>query len=73
MTGVVDLLAAPAIRRPTFVAADLRGLAVPAATLALAALAGAQPTDDGLARLRAACRRAWAAADAGERRSSRRR
>ncbi len=65
VTGVVDLLAAPMIQRPTFLAADLRGLALPAATLSVAAVAGGPTPDDGLAGLRAACREAWAAADAG--------
>jgi glycerol-1-phosphatase len=74
LTGVTDvatLLAAPPDRRPTFVAADLRGLLRPAAELRiLASLAGSMARGDdrrgreldGLDGLRAACRRAWAAA-----------
>ncbi|MGD9956950.1 MAG: HAD-IIA family hydrolase [Candidatus Nanopelagicales bacterium] len=65
VTGVVDLLAAPPSRRPTYLAADLRGLALPRFVLALAPPEG-PVTDDGLASLRAACRAAWSAADAGE-------
>lgn len=65
VTGVVDLLAAPAIRRPTFIAADLRGLALPVTTVSVALPASGSGPDDGLARLRAACRAAWSAADAG--------
>ncbi|MFC6238604.1 HAD-IIA family hydrolase [Longivirga aurantiaca] len=65
VTGVAALLAAPPIRRPTFIAADLRGLALPLATVSVAVPPGAPGSDDGLARLRAACRAAWSAADAG--------
>ena len=66
LTGVTDvatLLAAPSEQRPTFLAADLRGLLAPAGTLALAGAGTAG--DDGLAALRAGCRRAWAARDSG--------
>jgi HAD superfamily hydrolase (TIGR01450 family) len=64
--GVLDLLAAPADRRPTYLAADLRGLSRSASILALAGGdAGATDTGDGLGALRRACRRAWAAADSG--------
>jgi glycerol-1-phosphatase len=64
VTLVAELLAAPPDRRPTYLSADLRGLALPASVLALGAPAGPVP-DDGLGRLRAACRAAWAAADSG--------
>jgi HAD superfamily hydrolase (TIGR01450 family) len=64
VTRVAELLAAPPSRRPTYLAADLRGLGLPLAALALEAIEGAVP-DDGLGRLRAACREHWAAADAG--------
>jgi HAD superfamily hydrolase (TIGR01450 family) len=63
--GVRDLLAAPPHRRPTYVAADLRGLAEPAASTALAAPEGGRGPDDGLEALRDAASAAWAAADAG--------
>ena len=65
LTGVADagmLLSAPAAQRPTYVAADLRGLA--SASVALAVEAPSEG-DDGLGRLRAAARAAWAAVDAG--------
>jgi HAD superfamily hydrolase (TIGR01450 family) len=68
LTGVTDvegLLAAPAHRRPTYVAADLRGLALPAAATRVEPTAAEHPDVDGLARLRAACRAAWSAADRG--------
>lgn len=68
LTGVTDvetLLAAPPSRRPTYVAADLRGLAVPAASLQIEPTAAEHPDLDGLAGLRAACRAAWSAADRG--------
>lgn len=76
LTGVTDvrrLLAAPAHQRPTYVAADLRGLARPAADLAVTAAVedgdGPRATDglgaDGLGALRARCAADWAAADAG--------
>ena len=67
LTGVTDvdtLLAAAPHRRPTYLAADLRGLLRSPSVLALAP-AGEAP-DDGLAGLRAGCRRAWAAQDEGE-------
>jgi len=57
------LLAAPADQRPTYLAADLRGLGAPAVDLALT---GDGAADDGLGALRAECRRMWAATDAGE-------
>ena len=66
LTGVTDvatLLVATPERRPTYVAADLRGLLAQADTLALRGAAHA--VDDGLAGLRAGCLRAWAACDAG--------
>jgi glycerol-1-phosphatase len=63
--GVLDLLAAPADRRPTYLAADLRGLSRPASTLALAGGDLEAVTGDGLGALRRACRRVWAAADTG--------
>ena len=66
LTGVTDvatLLAAPPDRRPTYLAADLRGLLAAPGDLALAGT-GADGVD-GLAALRAGCRRAWAARDEG--------
>ena len=67
MTGVTDvatLLTAVPSQRPTFVAADLRGLLAPAAHVAVP-----EPGDSAaagpLAALRGACRAAWAAADSG--------
>ena len=67
VTGVEELLAAPRHRRPTYVAADLRGLLRSADELAI--LIERDPavaaSDDGLDGLRRACRRAWAAADSG--------
>ncbi len=73
LTGVTDvdtLLAAPVDQRPTYLAADLRGLGAAAADLALNA--GTAGADDGLGALRAECRRTWAAADAGEQPDERR-
>lgn len=64
--GVRDLLSAAPDRRPTYVAADLRGLLRPAAALALAASPVGGEQDDGLGRLRATCRLAWGAMDAGD-------
>lgn len=64
--GVDDLLAAPPHRRPTYLAADLRGLAASPATLAVAEPEGGRGEDDGLEGLRRAAARAWAASDAGE-------
>jgi HAD superfamily hydrolase (TIGR01450 family) len=64
VTGVRDLLAAPVNRRPSYVAADLRGLLRPATGMRI-------PSDDRLVTgdrlvgLRRACRRAWDAADSG--------
>ncbi|MDA8436135.1 MAG: HAD-IIA family hydrolase [Actinomycetales bacterium] len=66
LTGVTDvatLLAAPPDRRPTYLAADLRGLLAAPGDLVLAGT-GADGVD-GLAALRAGCRRAWAARDEG--------
>lgn len=63
VTDVVALLAAEPHRRPTYLAADLRGLLAPSSTLALTGAGEAD--DDGLAGLRAGCLRAWVAADAG--------
>jgi HAD superfamily hydrolase (TIGR01450 family) len=68
LTGVTDvdtLLAAPADQRPTYLAADLRGLGAAAADLAIAD--GGSTADDGLGAVRSECRRVWAATDAGER------
>jgi glycerol-1-phosphatase len=64
LTGVTDvdvLLAAPPAHRPTFVAADLRGLREPASALRIGGSGG----HDGLAPLRAACAESWLAADRG--------
>jgi HAD superfamily hydrolase (TIGR01450 family) len=79
VAGVTDLLAAPVGSRPTYVAADLRGLLQPhppvllgegsaqcadaAATMAGGTLA---VRGDGVEALRAACALAWACADAGQ-------
>jgi len=66
LTGVTDvmtLLGAAPHQRPTYLAADLRGLLAPAPTLVLTGAGEAE--DDGLAGLRAGCLRAWNAADAG--------
>jgi HAD superfamily hydrolase (TIGR01450 family) len=66
LTGVTDvaaLIAAEPQRRPTYVAADLRGLLAPAGSLAPVD-AGDLP-NDGLGGLRAGCRRAWLARDEG--------
>ena len=66
LTGVTDvaaLIAAEPQRRPTYVAADLRGLLAPAGSLAPVD-AGDSP-DDGLGGLRAGCLRAWLARDEG--------
>ncbi len=67
VTGVVALLAAEPHRRPTYVAADLRGLLSPPEVLALEPVddAAAAVAHDGLAALREGCRRAWRAHDAG--------
>jgi HAD superfamily hydrolase (TIGR01450 family) len=62
VTGVDELLAAPAERRPTYLAADLRGLGADADGLSLAA--GAPHAPDGLGDVRKQCRLAWAAIDA---------
>jgi HAD superfamily hydrolase (TIGR01450 family) len=63
--GVRDLLAAPPHRRPTYLAADLRGLSLPVSTVAVADVEGGRTDVDGLAVLRRAALAAWAAADAG--------
>ena len=66
LTGVTDvetLLAAGPRRRPTYLAADLRGLHLPPECLAFGAAGGG--SDDGLAGLRAGCLRAWVARDQG--------
>jgi glycerol 3-phosphatase-2 len=70
VTGVDELLAAPPHRRPTYLAADLRGLLRPAAELAVlpAPDLHERGAGDRLERLRAVCRAVWAAADAGEER-----
>jgi len=68
LTGVTDvemLLAAPPHRRPTYLAADLRGLTLPVAAVQVEPTAAEHPDLDGLATLRAACRAAWSAADRG--------
>jgi HAD superfamily hydrolase (TIGR01450 family) len=68
LTGVTDvdtLLGAEPHRRPTYLAADLRGLLASPEVLAMDGDGGADVVDDGLAGLRAACRRAWSARDAG--------
>lgn len=62
VTGVDELLAAPPERRPTYVAADLRGLVGTASTLSLAAEGDA----DRLSDLRRLCRTVWDAMDAGQ-------
>jgi hypothetical protein len=63
VTTVVTLLQAAPHRRPTYLAADLRGLARPAEELALVPATGVR--DDGLAGLRAGCLRAWGETDDG--------
>jgi HAD superfamily hydrolase (TIGR01450 family) len=63
VTGVDELLMAPQHRRPTYLAADLRGLSAEAAALALAEVG--RDAGDGLDGLREQCRIAWAEADAG--------
>ena len=67
MTGVTDvatlLRAAPA-QRPTFVAADLRGLMTPAEQVVVTQPGDSAPAGP-LAALRRACRASWAAADSG--------
>ncbi len=67
LTGVTDvgaLLAAERHRRPTYLAADLRGLLAAPDVLALEQIDG-DVADDGLADLRDGCRRAWSAQDEG--------
>ena len=66
VTGVADLLAAPPMRRPTYLAADLRGLVQPLAIVALLRLDDDSGPGDGLSGLRTACEAAWSAADAGD-------
>jgi len=66
LTGVTDvaaLIAAEPQRRPTYVAADLRGLLAPAGSLA--PVDAGDTRDDGLGGLRAGCLRAWLARDEG--------
>jgi hypothetical protein len=65
--GVADLLAAPPGRRPTYLAADLRGLAMPASGLLLMTDGGPAAGDgpDGLGPLRRAAVAAWTAVDSG--------
>ena len=65
VTGVEELLAAPADRRPTYVAADLRGLLQPSSA-SLIRRDGSPSQGDRLSSLRLACRRAWDAADSGQ-------
>jgi HAD superfamily hydrolase (TIGR01450 family) len=65
VTGVESLLAAEPHRRPTYLAADLRGLMAAPAVLAIEGDDGTVVDDDGLNALRAACRRAWSARDEG--------
>ena len=65
VTGVADVLAADPVRRPTYLAADLRGLALPLATVSVAHPDGGRGPDDGLHGLRDACLAAWASADSG--------
>ena len=79
LTGVTDaptLLSAPPMLRPTFLAADLRGLLSPGQTFEVTPFAsvssggeleltGTPGHTDPLARLRAAAAVCWAAADAG--------
>lgn len=73
VTGVSDLLAAPPRRRPTYIAADLRGMLAPPRNLLadmadMADMADVLPPPagaDDLRDLRQAARAAWAAADAG--------
>jgi HAD superfamily hydrolase (TIGR01450 family) len=67
LTGVTDvatLVAAPPSRRPTYLAADLRGLLATPESLSFADAGDA--ADDGLGGLRAGCLRAWLACDEGE-------
>lgn len=59
--GVLDLLAAPANRRPTYLGADLRALEMAARVLSMSPVG----SGDGLERVRAACVAAWSAADTG--------
>lgn len=65
VTGVADLLAAPVNRRPSYIAADLRGLLRPVSDVRLPS-DDRLVTGDRLVALRRACRRAWDAADSGE-------
>lgn len=67
MTGVThvrDLLRAPAHRRPTYLAADLRGLLAPAAATRVADAPRGAPQDP-LAPVRAVVRAWWERLDAG--------
>lgn len=75
VTGAIELLGAPPGRRPTYVAADLRGLLARGMAVVAAPCAsvgedgglqlGAAEANDPLARLRAAAAACWTAADAG--------
>ena len=67
VTGVATLLAAEPNRRPTYLAADLRGLLAARDMLVVGpgSTAPQGAADDGLADLRAGCRRAWDALDEG--------
>ena len=71
MTGVTDVAAvldAEPGERPTYLAADLRGLSAVAAAVPVVSLGAAsgRAHDDGLTALRHACARSWASSDAGE-------
>jgi HAD superfamily hydrolase (TIGR01450 family) len=68
MTGVTDvgaLLDARPEHRPTYVAADLRGLRSAVAALPVIDASPDRAAIDGLDPLRAACARSWSARDAG--------
>ena len=71
MTGVTDVAAvldAEPGERPTYLAADLRGLSAAAAAVPVVSpgAASGRTPDDGLTALRHACARSWASSDAGE-------
>jgi HAD superfamily hydrolase (TIGR01450 family) len=67
VTAIDRLLDARPDHRPTFVSADLRGLSDTRAATPLGSPEPMHAHDDGLAGLRAACARSWAAIDAGRR------
>jgi len=67
VTGVDGLLDARPDRRPTFVSTDLRGLSDARAATPVEMADVVQGHDDGLAALRGACVRSWAAIDLGQR------